>query len=165
MDCVDASTCLGTLNWGVGELYSERNFPAATKASMSALIADLTAAFRARLVQLDWMSASTKAEALKKLDTFTIKVGYPDTPRDYSSVVIRRDDLLGNVRRAATANWAFYSHRSKGPVDKSDWLMTPQTNNATTARFAISSSRPRSCRPQFAIPTPIRRSITERSAG
>ena len=76
------------------------------------------------------MSAPTKAEALKKLDTFTIKVGYPDTPRDYSNVIIRRDDLLGNVRRAAAANWAFYAGRSKGPVDKSDWLMTPQTNNA-----------------------------------
>ncbi|MEO6256984.1 MAG: M13 family metallopeptidase [Sphingomicrobium sp.] len=130
MDCVDAASCLGTLNWGVGELYSERHFPAATKARMGALIADLTAAFRARLVKLDWMSAPTKAEALKKLDTFTIKVGYPDTPRGYSKVVIRRDDLLGNVRRAAAANWAFYAERSKGPVDKSDWLMTPQTNNA-----------------------------------
>ena len=130
MDCVDASTCLGTLNWGVGQLYSERHFPAATKASMDALIADLMAAFRARIQKLDWMSPATKAEATKKLDTYQIKVGYPDKPRDYSNVVIRRDDLLGNVRRAAAANWAFYADRSKGPVDKSDWLMTPQTNNA-----------------------------------
>jgi putative endopeptidase len=130
MDCVDASTCLGTLNWGVGQLYSQRYFPPATKAAMNALIADLTAAFRNRLLSLDWMSAPTKAEALKKLDTYQIKVGYPDKPRDYSNVVIRRDDLLGNVRRAAAANWAFYVQRSTGPVDKTDWLMTPQTNNA-----------------------------------
>ena len=130
MNCTDASTCLGTLNWAVGQLYSERHFPAATKASMNTLIADLTAAFRARIQKLDWMSAPTKTEALKKLDTFTIKVGYPDTLRDYSNVVIRRDDLLGNFRRAAAANWAFYVNRSKGPIDKSDWLMTPQTNNA-----------------------------------
>ncbi len=114
MDCVDATTCLGTLNWAVGQLYSERHFPAATKASMNTLIADLTTAFRTRIQKLDWMSAPTKAEALKKLDTFTIKVGYPDKPRDYSNVVIRRDDLLGNVRRAAAANWAFYANRSKG---------------------------------------------------
>jgi putative endopeptidase len=129
-DCVDATTCLGTLNWAVGQLYTDRHFPAATKAEMNSLIANLTAAFRARVEKLDWMSAPTRAEALKKLDTYQIKVGYPDTPRDYSNVVIRRDDLLGNVRRAAAANWAFYSRRSNGPVDKSDWLMTPQTNNA-----------------------------------
>ena len=52
------------------------------------------------------MSPATKAEALKKLDTYTIKVGYPDKSRDYSNVVIRRDDLVGNVRRAAAADWA-----------------------------------------------------------
>jgi putative endopeptidase len=130
MDCVDAQTCLGTMNWAVGQLYSERYFPPATKAAMNDLIANLTKAFRSRIEHLDWMSPSTKAEALKKLDTYQLKVGYPDRPRDYSTVVIRRDDLLGNVRRLAEANWKFYSNRSRGPVDKSDWLMTPQTNNA-----------------------------------
>jgi putative endopeptidase len=130
MDCVDASGCLGTMNWAVGELYSAKYFPPATKAAMNDLIANLTKAFRARIEHLDWMSPSTKTEALKKLDTYQIKVGYPDKPRDYSNVVIRRDDLLGNVRRLAEANWKFHSDRSRGPVDKSDWLMTPQTNNA-----------------------------------
>lgn len=129
-DCVDASLCLGTLNWAVGQLYTDRHFPAATKTKMQGLISNLTAAFRLRLERLDWMSAPTKVEALKKLDTYQIKVGYPDKPRDYSNVVIRRNDLLGNVRRAASANWSFYADRSRGPVDKSDWLMTPQTNNA-----------------------------------
>jgi putative endopeptidase len=76
------------------------------------------------------MSPATRQEALKKLDTYTIKVGYPDKPRDYSNLVIRRDDLVGNVRRAAAADWAFYVNRSNGPVDKADWLMTPQTNDA-----------------------------------
>ena len=90
----------------------------------------MKAAFRQRLQTLDWMSPATKAEALKKLDTYTIKVGYPDKWRDYSNVVIRRDDLVGNVRRAAAADWTFYVERSKGPVDKSDWGMTPQTNDA-----------------------------------
>jgi len=97
---------------------------------MNALIANLTKAFRVRIEKLEWMSPSTKAEAIKKLDTFQIKVGYPDRPRDYSSIAIRRDDLLGNVRRLAAANWKFYADRSRGPVDKTDWLMTPQTNNA-----------------------------------
>ena len=130
MDCVDATTCVGTMNWAVGELYSNEYFPPATKAAMDNLIGNLTKAFRARIEKLDWMSPSTKVEALKKLDTYQIKVGYPDKPRDYSGIPIRRDDLLGNVRRLAAANWKFYSDRSRGAVDKSDWIMTPQTNNA-----------------------------------
>ena len=129
-DCVDATTCLGTMNWAVGQLYTDRHFPAATKASMQALTANLMKAFENRIHKLDWMSPATKAEALKKLTTYQIKVGYPDKQRDYSNVVIRRDDVLGNVRRLAAANWAYYAARSKGPVDKSDWIMTPQTNNA-----------------------------------
>ncbi|HEY0630041.1 MAG TPA: M13 family metallopeptidase [Sphingomicrobium sp.] len=129
-DCVDASICLGTMNWAVGQLYTDRHFPAATKAQMQLLIDDLMKAFENRIHKLDWMSPATKAEALKKLATYQIKVGYPDNPRDYSNIVIRRDDLLGNVRRLAAANWSFYANRSKGPVDKTDWLMTPQTNNA-----------------------------------
>ena len=130
MDCVDASTCLGTMNWAVGQLYSDKYFPPATKAAMDELIGNLMKAFAARIEKLDWMSQPTKAEALKKLNTYQIKVGYPDKPRDYSGISIRRDDLLGNVRRLAAANWRFYADRSSGPVDKSDWLMTPQTNNA-----------------------------------
>jgi len=130
-DCgADPASCFGTLNWGVGELYSERYFPAATKAAIESLVGDIKAAFHRRLQALTWMGRATKKEALNKLDTYTIKVGYPDKWRDYSNVVIRRDDLVGNVRRAAAADWAFYVNRSTGPVDKGDWLMTPQTNDA-----------------------------------
>jgi putative endopeptidase len=130
-DCgANPGSCFGTMNWGVGELYSQRYFPASTKAAITSLVGDIKAAFRNRLAHLDWMSPATRQEALKKLDTYTIKVGYPDKPRDYSNLVIRRDDLVGNVRRAAAADWAFYVNRSNGPVDKADWLMTPQTNDA-----------------------------------
>ena len=76
------------------------------------------------------MGPKTKAEALRKLDTYTIKVGYPDHPRDYSKLVITDDDLVGDVRRAGAGDWAFYTGRFFGPVDRSDWLMTPQTNDA-----------------------------------
>jgi putative endopeptidase len=76
------------------------------------------------------MSASTKTEALQKLDTYTIKVGYPDHARDYSTLVIRDDDLVGDVRAAAAADWNFYVKRLNAPVDRSDWSMTPQTNDA-----------------------------------
>ena len=130
-DCgANPGSCFGTLNWAVGQLYAERYFPAPTKAAITDLVGNVKAAFRDRLQHLDWMSPATKKEALKKLDTYTIKVGYPDKWRDYSNVVIRRDDLLGNVRRAAAADWDFYVQRSKGPVDKGDWIMTPQTNDA-----------------------------------
>ncbi|HUP67597.1 MAG TPA: M13 family metallopeptidase, partial [Sphingomicrobium sp.] len=123
-------SCFGTFNWGVGELYSAKYFPPDTKARIEALVADVQSAFHHRLEHLDWMSPATRAEALKKLDTYTIKVGYPDKNRDYSNLVIRGDDLLGNVRRAAAADWEFYVDRSSGPVDKGDWGMTPQTNDA-----------------------------------
>ena len=79
-DCgADPASCFGTFNWGVGELYAARYFPPETKAQIEALVGDVKAAFRDRLQHLDWMSPATKAEALKKLDTYTIKVGYPDT--------------------------------------------------------------------------------------
>ncbi|MBA3895904.1 MAG: peptidase M13 [Sphingomonadaceae bacterium] len=123
-------SCFGTLDWGVGQLYAARYFPPATKAQITALVGDLKTAFRHRIERLDWMGPATRAEALKKLDTYVIKVGYPDNWRDYSRVTIRRDDLLGDVRAAAAADWAFYVGRSDGPVDRGDWLMTPQTNDA-----------------------------------
>ncbi|HUO79734.1 MAG TPA: M13 family metallopeptidase [Steroidobacteraceae bacterium] len=130
-DCGAApESCFGTLNWAVGELYTARYFPPATKASIQTLVAEVMRAYRARIERLDWMGEATRAEALRKLDTYVVKVGYPDKPRDYSHVVIRDDDLVGDVRRAAAADWAFYLGRSAGPVDKSDWGMTPQTVDA-----------------------------------
>lgn len=123
-------SCFGTLNWAVGQLFVERYFPPATKRQITLLVDEVTAAFRRRIQALDWMGPQTKAEALKKLDTYVVKVGYPDVWRDYSAVRIRRDDLVGDVRSAARADWAFYVGRSRGPVDKGDWLMTPQTNDA-----------------------------------
>jgi putative endopeptidase len=130
-DCgFSARACFGTLDWAVGQAYSARYFTPDTKAKITALVADLQAAFRGRIQRLDWMSPATKAEALKKLDTYVVKVGYPDHPRDYSHVVIRRDDLVGDVRRAAAADWAFYLGRSDGAVDRANWDMTPQTVDA-----------------------------------
>ena len=130
-DCgVDPGSCFGTFNWGVGQLYSQRYFPAETKQQIQAMVKDIMTAYHKRIERLDWMGPSTRAEALKKLDTYVVKVGYPDSARDYSNLVIRRDDLVGNVRRSAAADWQFYVDRSKGAVDKGDWLMTPQTNDA-----------------------------------
>jgi putative endopeptidase len=120
----------GNLSWAVGQLYTAKYFPASSKAKIEELVANLKAAYRARIEALDWMGPQTKKEALKKLDTYVIKVGYPDKPRDYSNVVVLDDDLVGNVQRAAAADWAFYVGRLNGPVDRQDWIMTPQTNDA-----------------------------------
>src|ERR1051325_11477615 len=120
----------GTMGFGVGQLYTAKYFPPEAKAKIEELVTNLKAAYRARIEKLDWMGAETKKEALKKLDTYTIKVGYPDHPRDYSKLVIRADDLIGNVKRCAQLDWDFYTGRFFGPVVRSDWTMTPQTNDA-----------------------------------
>jgi putative endopeptidase len=130
-DCTgDRVDCFGNLGFGVGQLYTARYFPPAAKAKIEVLVANVKGAMRARLERLDWMTPATKTEALKKLDTYQIKVGYPDHPRDYSGVLIRSDDLVGDVRRAGEADWHFYLSRLHGPVDRTDWSMTPQTNDA-----------------------------------
>src|SRR6478672_2123505 len=127
-DC--SEECFGTMGWAVGQLYVQRYFSPETKAKVEALVANLKAAFRARLEHLDWISPETKAEALKKLETYLIKVGYPKKPRDYSNLAIRDDDLVGDVRWAAEADWAFEVGRLQEPVDRDDWVMTPQTDDA-----------------------------------
>ncbi len=126
----DRVDCFGNLGFGVGRLYTARYFPPAAKAKIEALVANIKAAMQARLERIDWMGPATKVEALKKLDTYQIKVGYPDHPRDYSALVIRADDLVGDVQRAGAADWRFYVSRLNGPVDRTDWSMTPQTNDA-----------------------------------
>ncbi len=126
----DRTDCFGNLGFAVGQVYTDRFFPPSAKAKIEALVVNLKAAMRARLQRLDWMTAATKAQALDKLDTYQIKVGYPDHPRNFSGLVIRPDDLVGDVRRAAEWDWRFQTGRLHEPVDRSDWAMTPQTNDA-----------------------------------
>ena len=126
----DRIDTFGNLGWGVGQLYTAKYFPAEAKAKIEVLVVNLKAAYHARIEKLDWMSAATKRQALKKLETYTIKVGYPDHPRDYSKLVVHDDDLIVNVTRAAQADWSFFVARLHGPVDRLDWSMTPQTNDA-----------------------------------
>jgi putative endopeptidase len=120
----------GTMGFGVGQFYTTKYFPSEAKAKIQDLVTNLKAAYRARIEKLDWMGPDTKKEALKKLDTYTIKVGYPDHARDYSKLTIKGDDLIGNVKRCAQLDWDFYTGRFFAPVDRTDWTMTPQTNDA-----------------------------------
>ena len=126
----DRNDRFGTMGWAVGEIYAARYFPPRTKSAIQQLVSGLKRAFKARIVQLDWMSAQTKSKALKKLDAYKIEVGYPQKARDYSQVVIRRDDLLGDVRRLAFADWRHELSKVGRAPDRDEWLMTPQTNDA-----------------------------------
>jgi putative endopeptidase len=114
----------------VGRLYVARYFPPESKARMLALVGDLLAALNERIDELDWMMTATKSRAHEKLATFTLKIGYPDEWKNYSALVIRRDDLLGNVRRAAEWHWNYQVARLDKPVDRVEWQMNPQDINA-----------------------------------
>lgn len=126
----DHLDCFGNMGFAVGQLYTGRFFPPQAKAKIEALVVNVKAVMRARLEHLDWMTPATRAQALQKLDTYQIKVGYPDHPRDFSGLEIREEDLIGDVRRAAEWDWRFQVDRLRSAVDRSDWTMTPQTNDA-----------------------------------
>jgi putative endopeptidase len=114
----------------LGKVYVEAYFPAESKAKMEALVADIKTAMRGRIEKLTWMSPATKAKALEKLSKFTVKIGYPDKWRDYAGLEVAADDLYGNVERAVAFDWAYRVARLGGPVDDSEWGMTPPTINA-----------------------------------
>ncbi|HEY2155197.1 MAG TPA: M13 family metallopeptidase [Isosphaeraceae bacterium] len=114
----------------VGKLFVARHFPPQAKERMKLLVANLIAAYRRDIQALDWMGAETKTKALEKLAKFTPKIGYPDKWRDYSALEIRRDDLVGNVRRATAFELARELGKLGKPVDRAEWHMTPQTVNA-----------------------------------
>jgi len=114
----------------VGKLYVAKYFPPQSKATMEALVGDLRAALAARIQKLTWMSDATKAKALQKLSMLNVKVGYPVKWRDYSTLTISPDDLYGDVRRSDKFDWLRQVNRIDGPVDRTEWGMTPQTVNA-----------------------------------
>ena len=114
----------------VGKLYVQRYFPPGAKARIDALVENLKAAYRLSIDELDWMTPQTRQRALAKLDKFVAKVGYPAKWRDYSKLVIDRDDLYGNFLRGYAVNHDRELAKLGGPVDKDEWFMTPQTVNA-----------------------------------
>jgi putative endopeptidase len=120
----------GTIGESVGQVYVARYFPPAAKAKMDALVGDIHVALQARIEKLPWMGDETRAKALEKLSKFTVKIGYPTKWRDYSKLVLKRDDLYGNAQRSGAFEWRREVARLNGPVDKSEWGMTPQTVNA-----------------------------------
>ncbi|MFM9377147.1 M13 family metallopeptidase [Gordonia sp. VNK21] len=119
-----------SMGFAVGRLYVREHFPPAAKARMDELIANLVAAYRRNISELEWMTPATRERALAKLEKFTPKIGYPASWIDYSSLLVDRGDLYGNARRAAAFDNDRELHKIGRPVDRDEWFMTPQTVNA-----------------------------------
>ncbi|BBY50186.1 peptidase M13 [Mycolicibacterium arabiense] len=120
----------GLMGDAVGKLYVERHFPPGAKARMDELVENLREAYRVSINDLEWMTPETRQRALAKLDKFTPKIGYPARWRDYSALVIDRDDLYGNYVRGQAVDTDRELAKLGGPVDRDEWFMTPQTVNA-----------------------------------
>lgn len=118
------------LGEAVGQMYVQKYFPAAAKERMQHLVKNLQTALGERISNLEWMGDSTKQKALEKLNAFTVKVGYPDKWKDYTTLEIKNDSYWENMVRASRWQLADEMGRIGKPVDKSEWLMTPQTVNA-----------------------------------
>jgi putative endopeptidase len=119
-----------TLGDAIGQIYAQRYFPPAAKAQAQALVDNLMAAFRTRLENLTWMAPATKKEALAKLGTLSVGIGYPDHWRSYRSLEIKPNDLFGDVQRASLFELHESIARIGKPVDRKEWCMEPQTVNA-----------------------------------
>jgi predicted metalloendopeptidase len=115
----------------VGPFYAQKFFPESSKRRMEALVENERTACAALINGAAWMSAETKRQALEKLGKMIVKIGYPDRWRDYSQLVVKTDDLIGNVRRAAKIDYDRLIAKLGRPVDRLEWTqMNPQTLNA-----------------------------------
>ena len=121
----------GELGEAVGQLYVEKYFPPVAKEKMLDLVHNLQASLGERIQNVSWMSDETKVKALDKLSAFHIKIGYPDKWRDYSSLTIdKKDSYWANIVRSTNFEFDYRMSKFNQPVDKDEWLMTPQTVNA-----------------------------------
>jgi putative endopeptidase len=120
----------GVLGYAVGQMYAHRYLSPETKAQVEAMVGNIIAAFRRRINALSWMDSATKAEAQAKLDTLYVGVGYPETWRDYSAYEVKADDIFGNLWRGSLFDYHRYVARLGHPVDRKEWVLTPQTVDA-----------------------------------
>jgi predicted metalloendopeptidase len=123
----DADIMLGE---ALGKVYVERHFPPEAGARMDAMIENLRKAFELSIEKLAWMGPETRAQAQEKLRKFTPKIGHPSRWRDYTSLAIRPDDLYGNIQRSLEFEFRRNVDKLGGPIDETEWFMTPQTVNA-----------------------------------
>ncbi|WP_405370208.1 M13 family metallopeptidase [Nonlabens sp. Asnod2-A12] len=128
------ATVNGTLGEALGQLYVDEKFPPAAKAKAKEMIEYVKKAYEVRINGLEWMSPETKAKAIEKLNGMTIKIGYPDTWKDYSEMQIKSPKdggtLFDNMLAVQEYNYMDNMSKLGEKVDKSEWFMSPQTVNA-----------------------------------
>ncbi|GAA4027108.1 M13 family metallopeptidase [Sphingomonas rosea] len=120
----------GALQDAVGKAYVDKYFPASAKAEVQKMVEEIKAAFAKRVEALDWMAPSTKEEALKKVKSIVVGVGYPDTWRDYGSLTITGDNAYANQKNAQLAEYRHQIAKIGKPMDRAEWWMPPQLVNA-----------------------------------
>jgi len=126
--CVRATNT--ALGMALGQLYVDRTFGPEGKERTMKMVKAIENAMHQDIQQLDWMSETTKQQAYTKLSTIVNNIGYPDKWRDYSSVVVNRNDYAGNSKRAAAFETNRIYQKIDKPTDRKDWTMTPPTVNA-----------------------------------
>ena len=124
----------GALGEAIGKLYVDAVFPEEAKQTAKEMVDNILIAMEARINNVDWMTEETKVKAVEKLQSFNVKIGYPDKWKDYSSLVVKRgsDDASFAGNYLASRIWGYEDQLSKLhlPVDRSEWHMSPQTVNA-----------------------------------
>jgi predicted metalloendopeptidase len=120
----------GGLGEAIGQVYVKQHFPPEAKAKIDALVENMKGAYKANIEKLEWMGPETRARALEKLASLRVKIGYPNKWKDYSSMAIVPGNVLANARAAEEWSWRFDVAKLGKPVDKDEWLITPQTVNA-----------------------------------
>jgi putative endopeptidase len=123
-------TVNNSLGEAIGQVYVKKHFPPEAKAKIDALVENMRAAYKANIEKLAWMGPETRAKALTKLAALRPKIGYPAKWKDYSTMTIVPGDVLANVRASGLWSWRFDVAKLGKPVDKDEWLITPQTVNA-----------------------------------
>ncbi len=126
--CVSATNA--ALGEALGKVYVEKYFAGNSKQQTLDMVKAIEAAMNTDLTSLSWMSPETKVKAIQKLDLITNKIGYPNKWRDYSKLIIKPDDALGNSVRAREFEAARQLNKINKPVDKQEWEMSPPTVNA-----------------------------------
>lgn len=124
------NTVDGALGEALGQLYVAKYFPPEAKQRMITLVGNLQEAFGQRIENAAWMDQATKEKAKEKLQAILVKIGYPDTWRDYSGLEIKNDSYFANIVRSNEFDHEYMVSKIDKPVDRNEWLMTPQTVNA-----------------------------------
>jgi len=120
----------GSMGMALGELYVKQEFTPEAKQRAEELVTNVRNALKARIENLDWMSAETKAKAIAKWDTFLPKIGYPDKWRSWDGLNVTPDNYYANLEAASKFNYDFDIAKIGKPTDRKEWGMTPQTVNA-----------------------------------